>query len=253
MTLRWEYQAEKYELLRRLWREEDVHREGEFRPPLRGVTTVPRPYAGPPVVWHGSATSLHSPELAAKHGDPLFVANAVQPKAAYARLLAHYRERFAARGHDPATAFVGAGSGGLLIADTTEKAADLFRERYEERVRQSYKPHLAGKPGYNTPFRTIEDAIANGPQLIGSPERVIEKILENHAAYRHDLRSVTVDAFGLGVAEQIEQLQRFADEVAPVVRREAPTRLWAQSPATSQEATSQEATSQEATSQEASA
>lgn len=57
----WEYQAEKYELLRRLWREEHLDWEGLFRPPLKNVTTVPRPYAGPPRVWHGSATSLNSP------------------------------------------------------------------------------------------------------------------------------------------------------------------------------------------------
>lgn len=57
----WDLQKEKYELLRRLWSEEGVDWEGEFRPPLKNVTTVPRPYAGVPRVWHGSATSLNSP------------------------------------------------------------------------------------------------------------------------------------------------------------------------------------------------
>jgi len=222
----WEYQAEKYELLRRLWREEDLDWEGEFRPPLKNVTTVPRPYAGPPRVWHGSATSLNSTELAAKHGDPLFTANAVQPREAYARLLRHYRERFAAYGHDPAGAHVAAGSGGLFVADTTQQAVERFKEHYEARVRQTFKPHLAGKAGYNTPFRTIEEAIADGPQLIGSPQQIIDKLLAYHEAYGHDLQSISVDAFGLGPAEQAEQLQRFAEEIAPVVRRAAPSTLW---------------------------
>jgi alkanesulfonate monooxygenase SsuD/methylene tetrahydromethanopterin reductase-like flavin-dependent oxidoreductase (luciferase family) len=60
----WDLQREKYEVLRRLWREEHVDWTGEFRTPLKDVTTVPRPYAGPPRVWHGSATSARSPELA---------------------------------------------------------------------------------------------------------------------------------------------------------------------------------------------
>ncbi|MGC5365012.1 LLM class flavin-dependent oxidoreductase [Streptomyces sp. DT24] len=222
----WDLQQEKYELLRRLWTEEAVDWEGEFRTPLKGVTTVPRPYAGPPRVWHGSATSLHSPELAARHGDPLFTANAIQPRDAYARLIAHYRERFEAYGHDPARAHVAAGSGGLLIADTTERAVARYKEVYEARVRQNFKPHLAGKAGYNTPFRTIEDAIENGPQLIGGPQRIIDKILGYHEVYRHDLQSLTVDGFGLGRAEQLETLQRFAEEIAPVIRKEAPTTLW---------------------------
>lgn len=29
--------------------------EGEFKPSLKDVTTVPRPYAGVPRIWHGSA------------------------------------------------------------------------------------------------------------------------------------------------------------------------------------------------------
>ncbi|WP_405551646.1 LLM class flavin-dependent oxidoreductase [Streptomyces sp. NBC_01171] len=227
--LQWDYQAEKYELLRRLWREEDVTWQGKFRPPLTGVTTLPRPYEGrPPRVWHGSATSLNSPELAARYGDPLFSANAIQPREAYTRLIDHYRERFAAHGHDPARAYVGAGSGGLFIARTSQQAVAEFKDFYEARVRQSYKPHLAGKPGYNTPFRTVEEAIADGPHLIGSPQQVIDKILGFHAAYGHDLQSVTVDSSGLSLSRQIDQLRWFAEEIAPVVRTEAPTTLWQQ-------------------------
>ncbi|MEU3263064.1 LLM class flavin-dependent oxidoreductase [Streptomyces bacillaris] len=144
----WDLQKEKYELLRRLWTEEGVDWEGEFRPPLKNVTTVPRPHDGLPRIWHGSATSLNSPELAAKHGDPLFTANAIQPREAYAKLIAHYRERFEACGHDPAEARVAAGSGGLLIADSSQAAVAQYKELYEARVRQTFKPHLAGKAGY---------------------------------------------------------------------------------------------------------
>ena len=222
----WDLQAEKYALLRRLWSEEHLDWEGEFRPPLKDVTTVPRPYDGLPRIWHGSATSRHSPELAARHGDPLFTANAIQPRAAYAELVAYYRERYAAHGHDPSGARVAAGSGGLLIADSERQAVARYKDLYEARVAQTFKPHLAGRAGYNTPFRTLEDAIAHGPQLIGSPQQIIDKILGFHEVYRHDLQSVTVDGFGLGHAEQLETLQRFAEEIAPVVRREAPSTLW---------------------------
>ncbi|MFE7387069.1 hypothetical protein [Streptomyces sp. NPDC057582] len=34
------------------------------------------------------------------------------------------------------------------------------------------------------------------------------------------------DGFGLSHPQQIETLQRFAEEIAPVVRREAPSMLW---------------------------
>lgn len=64
----WELLAEKYELLRRLWREENVTWAGGFRPPLRDATTLPRPFAGAPRVWHGSATTRTSAALAREMG-----------------------------------------------------------------------------------------------------------------------------------------------------------------------------------------
>lgn len=222
----WDLQKERYEPLRRLWSEEEIDWEGEFRPALHGATTLPRPYDGVPRIWHGSATSLNSPELAARHGDPLFTANAVQPREAYAALIAHYREKFEEYGHDPARAHVAAGSGGLLIADSSQQAVERFKELYEAKVAQTFKPHLAGRAGYNTPFRTIEGAMGSGPQLIGSPQQIIDKILGYHEVYRHDLQSISVDGFGLARGEQLETLQRFAEEIAPVVRKEAPSALW---------------------------
>ncbi|WP_217617425.1 LLM class flavin-dependent oxidoreductase, partial [Cellulomonas sp. GbtcB1] len=76
-------------------------------------TTLPRPYAGPFRIWHGSATSRFAVELAARWGDPVVTANALQPRENYAVLLDHYRVQYAAHGHDPARAYVGSGSCGL--------------------------------------------------------------------------------------------------------------------------------------------
>lgn len=62
----WELLADKYEVLRRLWRDEDVTWPGTaYTRPLAYVTTLPRPYSGAPRVWHGSATTLSSAALAA--------------------------------------------------------------------------------------------------------------------------------------------------------------------------------------------
>lgn len=75
------------------------------------MTSLPRPFAGAPRIWHGSATTVTSAELAAKWGDPLFSANAIQPRDNYTVLIEHYRKEHAEHGHDPRFAFVGAGAG----------------------------------------------------------------------------------------------------------------------------------------------
>ncbi|MFF4596901.1 LLM class flavin-dependent oxidoreductase [Amycolatopsis sp. NPDC001319] len=220
----WDQLAEKYELLRRLWREENVTWEGKFRGALDGVTTLPRPYAGAPRVWHGSATTLTSAELAGKWGDPLFSANAIQPRDNYKVLIDHYRAEYDRHGHDPRYAFVGAGAGFLYLADSTQDAREHFGPVYEKMV------EFFNKPGNHTPgnemvFRDIDHAIAEGPVLVGSPQQIIDKILYFHAAFGHDLQSFSLPTM-LPHEQQLEMLERFAAEVIPVVRKEVPTTLW---------------------------
>jgi alkanesulfonate monooxygenase SsuD/methylene tetrahydromethanopterin reductase-like flavin-dependent oxidoreductase (luciferase family) len=220
----WEALAEKYALLRRLWREEDLTWSGRFRGPLTEVTSLPRPYAGAPRVWHGSATTATSAELAAQWGDPLFSANAIQPRDNYTVLIDHYRRRYAEHGHDPRYAYVAAGAGFLYLADSTDEPRDAFGPTYEQIVT------FFNRPGNHTPgnemtFATIDDAIERGPVLVGSPQQVAEKILWWHEAFQHDLQSFSLPTM-IPHEQQLDMLERFAAEVVPVVAAAAPTTLW---------------------------
>jgi alkanesulfonate monooxygenase SsuD/methylene tetrahydromethanopterin reductase-like flavin-dependent oxidoreductase (luciferase family) len=220
----WEQLAEKYELLRRLWREEKVTWEGQFRPPLNEVTSQPRPFAGAPRVWHGSATTLTSAALAAAWGDPLFSANAIQPRDNYTVLIDHYREEYARHGHDARYAYTAAGAGFLYLADTTQEAKDRFGPTYEQMVAFFNKPgnHT---PGNDITFHDIDAAIARGPVLVGSPQQVIDKIMWWHEAFGHSLQSFSLPTM-IPHEQQMEMLERLATEVIPVVRKAAPDTLW---------------------------
>ena len=220
----WEQLAEKYELLRRLWREEKVTWEGRFRAALNEVTSQPRPFAGAPRVWHGSATTLTSAALAAKWGDPLFSANAIQPRDNYTVLIDHYRQEYARHGHDPRYAYTAAGAGFLYLADTTREAKERFGPTYEQMVAFFNKPgnHT---PGNDMTFRDIDAAIARGPVLVGSPQQVIDKILWWHEAFGHSLQSFSLPTM-ISHEQQLEMLERLATEVIPVVRKAAPDTLW---------------------------
>ncbi|NHW48003.1 LLM class flavin-dependent oxidoreductase [Paenarthrobacter sp. MSM-2-10-13] len=218
----WDLLAEKYSLLRTLWRKESVTWSGRFRPALtEPTTTTPRPFAGSPRIWHGSATTLTSAALAAKWGDPLFTANAIQPRGNYKVLIDHYREEYERHGHDPRHQYVGSGSGagGVFIADTTQEAIRQYGPVYEGLTANR------NVPGNNSPFRDIQHAVAEGPALVGSPEQVIDKILSYHSLYAHDLQSISLPTT-LPFEQQLEILERFALEVIPAVRAAAPTTLW---------------------------
>ncbi|MDD9269045.1 LLM class flavin-dependent oxidoreductase [Paenibacillus sp. GCM10023248] len=214
----WESLAERYALLRRLWREENVTWTGKYRPPLQDVTVLPRPLQQPIPVWHGSASSTLSTELAAKYGEPIFSSNTFHPLAKYKALIDHYRERWAYYGRDPQDAVVGAGAGSLYLGRTTEEAIGRYRPYYEAF-------HSTESAKHNqSPFQSLEDNLENGPLLIGSPDRVIEKIMKYHEAFGHEVLSISVD--GLSETEQREQAEWFASEVAPVLRREIPSKVW---------------------------
>ncbi len=85
----WDRNAESYEVFRKIWRQDKVTADTRFRPPLTEAEVWPRPYQRPVRIWHGSATSKESVDLAARHGDPLFSANVTNPVEPYAELIRH--------------------------------------------------------------------------------------------------------------------------------------------------------------------
>lgn len=223
----WDSLGERYELLKRLWTEENVTWQGTYRPPLHDVTTWPRPLQQSIPIWHGSASSTLSTELAAKYGEPLFSSNSFHPQAKYKALIDHYRERLDYYGHDANRAVIGSGAGSLYLADTREEAIRRYTPYYNAF-------HATAAAQHNqSPFTDLEDNIARGPVLIGSPEQVIEKIMDYHAAFGHQVLSISVD--GLSHSEQLEQVERFAQDVAPVLRRELPNSVWNDPPVLNQQ------------------
>ncbi|MEH7494433.1 LLM class flavin-dependent oxidoreductase [Neobacillus niacini] len=214
----WASLAERYDLLKRLWTEENVSWEGTYRPPLFNVTTEPRPFQKQIPIWHGSASSPLSTELAAKNGEPIFSSNAFHPMGKYKELIDHYRERLEYYGYDSNKAIVGAGAGSLYLANTTEEAIKRFRPYYDIQMNSDAAKHN------QSPFKNLEDHIQHGSALIGSVDLVIEKILKLHQAFGHQVQAISVG--GLSNEEQYEQLERFATEVIPVLRRELPSSVW---------------------------
>ncbi|SNY68545.1 LLM class flavin-dependent oxidoreductase [Paractinoplanes atraurantiacus] len=217
----WDRNRESYELFRRLWREPKVTWEGRFRPSLTEAETWPRPLQKPIRVWHGSATSKESVDLAAQYGDPLFSANVTNPIEPYAELIRYYRERWEHYGHDPAEALVGAGSAGFYVARTSQEAVETYRPIYDARIA------LFRKVGVEPVFPTLEDAIERSSILVGSPQQIIDKVLRYHAEFGHEVMHLHADGDGLTDKQHRATLELFQSEVAPALRKDIPSRPFA--------------------------
>jgi alkanesulfonate monooxygenase SsuD/methylene tetrahydromethanopterin reductase-like flavin-dependent oxidoreductase (luciferase family) len=214
----WDRNRESYELFRRLWREPKVTWEGRFRPPLADAETWPRPLQQPIRVWHGSATSRASVDLAAQYGDPLFSANVTNPIEPYAELIRYYRERWAFHRHDPADALVGAGSAGYYAARTSQEAIETYRPIFDRRLA------MFRNAGVQPVFPTLEDAIERSSILVGSPQQIIDKVHRYHAEFGHEVMHLHADGDGLTDKQHRATLELFQSEIAPVLRRDIPSR-----------------------------
>jgi alkanesulfonate monooxygenase SsuD/methylene tetrahydromethanopterin reductase-like flavin-dependent oxidoreductase (luciferase family) len=216
----WDRNIEGYELFRRLWREDKVTWSGQFRPSLQDAETWPRPLQQPIRVWHGSATSRESVDLAAKWGDPLFSANVTNPIEPYAELIRYYRERWEFYGHDPASAIVGAGTAGYYAAPTSQEALEVYRPIFEARL------ELQRTLGLEPVFPTLEDFVERSSALIGSPEQIIDKVHRYHDRFQHQVLHLNADGEGLSEKQHRETLELFQSDIAPVLSRGIPDPVW---------------------------
>ncbi|GII23208.1 LLM class flavin-dependent oxidoreductase [Planosporangium mesophilum] len=222
----WDRNAESYELFREIWRHDRVSAQPRFRPALSDAEVWPRPLQEPIRVWHGSATSQASVDLAARYGDPLFSTNVTNPIEPYAELIRYYRERWAAYGHDPALATVGAGTAGYFAARRSQDAVEAYRPVFEGQL--AFQKQL----GLTPVFRTLEDFIERSSALIGSPQQIIDKVHRYHEQFGHSVLHLHADAGGLTPAQHRAALELFQSEIAPVLRRDIPDPPWPWAPVT---------------------
>ena len=200
---------EKYALLRRLWREDFVDWEGQFRTPLQGFQSTPRPLDGvPPFVWHGSIRSPEIAEQAAYYGDGFFANNIFWPKEHYMKLIGYYRQRFEHYGHGTADqAIVGLG-GQVFMRKNSQDAVNEFRPYFDNAPVYGHGPSL-------------EEFTEQTPLTVGSPQEVIDR----YAAMRdhfgdYQRQMFLMDHAGLPLKTVLEQLDILGEEVVPVLRAE---------------------------------
>ncbi|MEV4510538.1 LLM class flavin-dependent oxidoreductase [Dactylosporangium sp. NPDC049525] len=201
--------VENYALLRRLWREDVVDWEGNFRTPLQGFTATPRPLDGvPPFVWHGSIRSPEIAEQAAYYGDGFLANHIFWPKEHTARMVGLYRQRFEHYGHGSADqAIVGLGG-------------QVFMRKNSQDAKREFRPYFDNAPVYGH-GPSMEDFTAQTPLTVGSPQEVIDRTLsfrEYVGDYQRQL--FLLDHAGLPLKTVLEQLDILGEEVVPVLRKE---------------------------------
>jgi alkanesulfonate monooxygenase SsuD/methylene tetrahydromethanopterin reductase-like flavin-dependent oxidoreductase (luciferase family) len=220
----WDRNAESYGLFREIWRNEKISATPRFRPTLIDAEIWPRPLQRPIRVWHGSATSEASVDLAARYGDPLFSANVTNPIEPYAKLVRYYRDRWVHYGHDPVAIAVGAGTAGYYAQGNSQDAIAAYRPVFEAQL--AFQRQL----GLDIVFPTLEYYIERSSALIGSPQQIIDKVHRYHEQFGHSVLHLHADAGGLTNIQHRDPLELFQSDIAPALRREIPDPPWGWGP-----------------------
>ncbi|GIF61973.1 luciferase [Asanoa ishikariensis] len=203
---------EKLRLLLELAREERVTWRGRTRAPLEDALVTPRALQPTLPVWVGVGGTPQSAVRAGRLGAPMFVAIFTDPAPARG-LVQIYHRAAAAAGHDPAGLRVASG-GHMYVGRTSQGARDEFYPYYAE-----YLAKLPQFPG-GMP-REVYDQWIRAGLLVGSPQEVIDKIM-NHRELLGISRYVgQFDVGGMPAGMVDKSLELFATEVAPVVRKES--------------------------------
>ncbi|GAA2528871.1 CE1758 family FMN-dependent luciferase-like monooxygenase [Rarobacter incanus] len=204
---------ENYNLLHKLWHNDVVDFEGRYRTPLQGFTSTPRPLDDvPPFVWHGSIRTPEIAEQAAYYGDGFFANGIFWPMRHFQKLIELYRRRFEHYGHGTQKqAIVGVGSQ-LFVRPNSQDAMNEFRPYFDS------SPVYGGGPD----LETVSEAT---PLFVGSPQQVIDRIMELPEYFGDYQRQMfLVDHGGLPVKTVLEQLDIIGEQILPVVRKEMAAR-----------------------------
>lgn len=201
-----ELTIENYDLLHRLWTEEYVDWEGQFRTPLQGFQSTPRPLDGvAPFVWHGSIRSPQIAEQAAYYGDGFFANHIFWPASHTQKMVQLYRQRFEHYGHGTADqAIVGLG-GQIFMARKSQDALAQFRPYFDNAPVYGHGPSL-------------EDFTEQTPLTVGSPQQIIDRTLgfrEYVGDYQRQL--FLMDHAGLPLKTVLEQMDMLG-EILPALR-----------------------------------
>ena len=136
----------------------------------------------------------------------------------YAELVRYYRECWASCGNDPEQALVGAGSAGYYCAKTSQEAIATYRPIFDARQAAMQSR------GMTPVFHSLEDAIERSSALVGSPQQIIEKVHRYHEQLGHEVLHINADGIGLSPAQHRATLELFQSEIAPILRRDIPSR-----------------------------
>ncbi|MGW3628124.1 LLM class flavin-dependent oxidoreductase [Streptomyces sp. NPDC000880] len=207
--------SEKLDLLLAIRDNDSLTWEGTHRPGLKDAEIHPRPERELPV-WVAVGGTPGSVVRAARLGLPLSLAIIGGAYGRYAPFVELYREAAETAGHGRSLP-VSLNSPGF-VASTSQAARDIAYPYFDAGMKENF--HQRGH-GFHTPRRAFDAQTGPaGALLVGSPQEMIEKILQQYEVFGHQRLLIQLGYGAVPQKEMLESIELLGTEVAPVVRKE---------------------------------
>ncbi|MBK5107660.1 MAG: LLM class flavin-dependent oxidoreductase [Anaerolineales bacterium] len=216
---------EKLRLLAQLRETEKITWSGRFRAPLNDLGIYPRPVQDKIPIWVAVGGTPESVVRAASMGLPLALAIIGGMPERFAHLFDLYRRASSEGGFDPTQIPLSLNSHGF-IADNTQEAVDAY---YPGALIMRNK--IGRERGWPPATRDQleQQRLINGPDFVGTPDEIIEKILFQHEIFNHQRFLMYIGNSAIEHEKIMHAIELFGTKIAPVVREEIEKRNQSQS------------------------
>ena len=207
--------AAKLDLLLKLRDSERVTWTGKHRPALQDARVYPRPLQNSLPVWIAVGGNPQSAVRAGTLGLPLALAIIGGEFERFAPLVELYREAARQAGHDPAKLPVSINSPAYL-AETSKQAADESFPAFALMMNR-----IGRERGWGPMGRGQFDQLRSprGALAVGSPQEVIEKMLQQHEIFDHQRFLAQLSIGPMPHDKVMRAIELLGTEVAPAVRK----------------------------------
>ena len=208
---------EKLDLLLRIREQNPLTWSGVFRPALVDADIAPRADGETIPVWVGVGGSAASAISTGRLGLPMAMALLLGSINSQEQTIALYRDAAAQAGHDARKLPVSINTHGF-VGRTSQQARDTmfpyFAKGMAENNHQRGSGILIPRPAFDA------QATPRSGLLVGSPQEVIDKLMDYHRIYGLNRAIIQMGFGGMPQRDHLEAIERLGLEVAPVVRRE---------------------------------
>lgn len=207
--------SEKLDMLIKMNNSEKLSWKGKLTQSVNERGVYPRPLRDKLPIWVAVGGTPESAMRAGNYGLPMALAIIGGMPARFAPFTKLYRDTYQKAGHDMNRFQLGINSH-TFIADTSQKAADLFYPPYAEVMSRIGRER--GWPPTNR--QQFDHSLTNqGALLVGSPQQVIDKILYEHELFGHTRFLAQMSIGVMPHKDVMHAIELLGTKVAPEVRK----------------------------------